>query len=93
VELHQHQRRLDVHVQVTLGPPPVTPSRPFLLSRRPPGPVFVCVCSMDKGDAAQPIVKIRGNRAYICKWQVEEQLAHWQVRVIPLDAVVEPCII
>ena len=48
---------------------------------------------MDKGDAAQPIVKIRGNRAYICKWQVEEQLAHWQVRVIPLDAVVEPCII
>jgi len=45
---------------------------------------------MDKGDAAQPIVKIRGNRAYICKWQVEEQLAHWQVRVTHLVAAVEP---
>ena len=83
MELHQHQRRLDVHVQVTPCTPSLTPSRPFPLSRRPLALCLcVCVCSMDKGDAAQPIVKIRGNRAYICKWQVEEQLAHWQVRVI-----------
>ena len=54
---------------------------PTALSHAAPWPC-ICVCSMDKGDAAQPIVKIRGNRAYICKWQVEEQLAHWQVRVI-----------
>jgi hypothetical protein len=35
---------------------------------------------MDRGDVGQPVVKIRGNRAYICKWEVEEHLAHWQMR-------------
>lgn len=31
---------------------------------------WTSTCSMDKADVAQPVVKIRGNRAYICKWQV-----------------------
>jgi hypothetical protein len=31
---------------------------------------WTSTCSMDKGDASQPVVKIRGNRAYLCKWQV-----------------------
>ena len=29
---------------------------------------WIAICEMDDGDVQQPIIKLRGNRAYICKW-------------------------
>jgi hypothetical protein len=40
-------------------------------------------CGMDWGDVGQPIIKIRGNRAYLCKWEVQENLvAHREMRAL-----------
>ncbi len=29
---------------------------------------FISMCGMDEGDVPQPIIKLRGNRAYLCHW-------------------------
>eukprot|EP00596_Hydrurales_sp_CCMP1899_P008989 CAMPEP_0119055450 /NCGR_PEP_ID=MMETSP1177-20130426/75722_1 /TAXON_ID=2985 /ORGANISM="Ochromonas sp, Strain CCMP1899" /LENGTH=369 /DNA_ID=CAMNT_0007035977 /DNA_START=462 /DNA_END=1571 /DNA_ORIENTATION=+ len=38
-------------------------------------------CSMNGGDVSQPMIKIRGNRCYLCKYELEKNtLAHAQMR-------------
>lgn len=32
------------------------------------------------GDVSQPIIKIRGNRAYLCKWKAENKIAHSEMK-------------
>lgn len=40
-------------------------------------------CGMDGGDVGQPIIKIRGNRAYLCKWELNENIvAHREMRAL-----------
>ena len=36
------------------------------------------LCGLDNGDVEQPIIKLRGNRAYICKWATHSQLKAYQ---------------
>lgn len=38
-------------------------------------------CGMENGDVSQPIIKLRGNRAYICKWATHQTIhAHKELR-------------
>ena len=46
----------------------------FCINSNPDHDKFMSMCGMDDGDVAQPIIKLRGNRAYLCRWMLHPEI-------------------
>ena len=46
----------------------------FCINSNPDHDKFMSMCGMDDGDVSQPIIKLRGNRAYLCRWMLHTDI-------------------
>ena len=46
----------------------------FCINSNPNHDKFMSMCGMDSGDVSQPIIKLRGNRAYLCRWMLHPEI-------------------